>query len=94
MLKKEGLTSSEYTITKEEKLESTKKEAPYYWQVKAIDGASNESEWSTPGSFYVGFQWPELKGWLLFLVIGVGALLIGLFGFWLGRRTAYSSSFY
>ncbi len=94
VLKKEGLTSSEYTITKEEKLESTKKEAPYYWQVKAIDGASNESEWSTPGSFYVGFQWPELKGWLLFLVIGVGALLIGLLGFWLGRRTAYSSSFY
>ncbi len=94
VLKKEGLTISEYTITKEEKLESTKKEAPYYWQVKAIDGASNESQWSTPGSFYIGFQWPELKGWLLFLVIGVGALLIGLLGFWLGRRTAYSSSFY
>ena len=93
VLKKEGLTSSEYTITKEEKLESTKKEAPYYWRVKAIDGASNESQWSTLGSFYVGFQWPELKGWLLYTLIGVGAFLIGLFGFWLGRRTAYSSYF-
>jgi len=94
VLEKKGLTSSEHTITEVEKLESTKKEAPYYWRVKSIDGAANESEWSPPGSFYVGFQWLELKGWLLYLVIGVGALLIGLLGFWLGRRTAYSSSFY
>jgi hypothetical protein len=93
VLEKEGLTSSEYTITKEEKLESAKKEAPYYWAVKAVDGASNESEWSTARWFYVGFQWPELKGWLLYLVIGIGAVVIGFLGFWLGRRTAYSSSF-
>lgn len=89
ILKKEALTEPEYTLTKEERLKSTKKEAPYYWRVKAIDGASNESDWTTPGSFYVGFQWPELKGWLLYVLIIIGALLFLVLGFWLGRRTAY-----
>ena len=89
VLKKEGLIESEYTITEEEKLESTKKEEPYYWRVQAIDGASNQSEWSTPGSFYVGFQWPELKGWLLYILIGIGAIAVLFLGFWLGRRTSY-----
>jgi len=89
ILKKEGLTDSQYTLTKEEKLKSTKKDAPYYWRVKAIDRASNESEWSTPGSFYVGFQWPELKGWLLYTLVVIGVLLFLALGFWLGRRTTY-----
>jgi hypothetical protein len=47
------LTGSEYTLTREEKLAAVKRESPYYWSVKAIDGAANESEWSAPGSFYV-----------------------------------------
>ena len=89
VLKKEGLTESEYTLTKEEKLKSTKKEAPYYWRVSATDSASNVSGWSTPGSFYVGFQWPELKGWLLYTLIVIGVLIFLILGFWLGRRTSY-----
>lgn len=91
VLEKEGLTDSEYTLPEETNLKSAKKDAPYYWRVKAIDGAFNESEWTTSRSFYSGFQWPELKGWLLYLLIGVGAVLIGLLGFWIGRRTAYTS---
>ncbi len=89
VLEKEGLTDSKYAITEEERLESTKKEEPYYWRVQAVDGASNQSEWSTPSSFYVGFQWPDMKGWLLYTLIGIGALAILALGFWLGRRTAY-----
>ena len=46
VLQREGLLDSEYTITEEEKLESTEKEPPYYWRVKAVDGASNESDWT------------------------------------------------
>ena len=91
VLEKEALTDSEYTLPEETNLKSAKKDAPYYWRVKAIDGAFNESEWTTSRSFYSGFQWPELKGWLLYLLIGVGAVLIGLLGFWIGRRTAYTS---
>jgi len=88
VLEKTGLASSEYTLTEEEKLESVGKEEPYYWRVKAIDGASNESQ-SEARSFYTGFQWPGFIGWPLYLVIGVGGVLLFLFGFWVGRRTAY-----
>ena len=88
VLEKTGLTSSEYAITEEEKLESVSKEEPYYWRVKAIDGASNESE-SEVRSFSTGFQWPAFVGWPLYLVIGIGGLFLLIFGFWLGRRTAY-----
>jgi len=93
VLKKEGLSTSEYTITtKEEKqlLPSTKKEAPYYWHVKAIDSASNETEWTGAGIFYVGFTF-EMPPWALYVLFGVGALLLFFLGFQLGRRTAYSS---
>jgi len=89
LLEKKGLTKSEYTTTEAEKLSSTKEEAPYYWRVKAIDAISNESEWSTPGSFYVGGISFSLTGWVLYVVMGVGGLaLLGL-GYWLGRRTTY-----
>jgi len=90
VLQKEGLIKSEYTLTEGETLLSTKKEAPYYWRAKAIDGASNESVWSTPRSFYVSFSF-TLPNWAKYTLIGLGALLLGMLGFWLGRRTAYSS---
>ena len=88
VLQKEALSDSEYTLTKEEELESTKKEAPYYWRVKVVDAASNESAWSTPGSFYVGFSF-GLPDWAKYTLMVLGAVLIGVLGFWIGRRTAY-----
>ncbi len=88
VLEKTGLTQSEYTITREERLKSVSKEAPYYWHVKAVDGASNESQWSGAGSFYVGFSL-SLPQPVIYTLFGVGALLLGIFGFWLGRKTAY-----
>ena len=90
VLGKEGLTQSEYTVTEKEKLESTKKDAPYWWRVKAIDGASTESTWSGARSFFVGFIF-AMPDWALYLLFSFGALLLGVLGFWLGRRTAYSS---
>ncbi len=84
------LTASEYTLTQGEALESTKKEAPYYWRVQATDGAANVGEWSAAGSFYVGSTF-ELEGGVLYALMGVGGLLLLGLGYWLGRRTAYSS---
>ena len=86
VLEQTGLEQSEYTLTKEERLETVKKDAPYYWHVKAVDGASNESSWSGAGSFYVGFYMPQV---VIYILIGVGALALAGFTFWLGRRTAY-----
>jgi hypothetical protein len=89
-LEREGLTSSDYLLTVEEKLSPTKKDAPYYWRVKAVDGASNGSGWSTPASFYVssGFA---ITGTTKNVLIGLGIAGGVFLGFRLGsRRTAYS----
>ncbi|MFC2001790.1 IPT/TIG domain-containing protein [Chloroflexota bacterium] len=88
VLVKEELTDSEYTLTEGEKLAAVKKEAPYYWRVKAIDSAASESDWSTPGSFYIGFSF-ALPGWAVGLLIGLGVIFIGFLAFLAGRKTAY-----
>jgi len=88
VLEKKGLTVSEYTLTGEEKLPSVEKEAPYYWRVKAIDGAYNEDEWSTPRSFWVGFLF-ILPTWALYTLLVVGVAFFTYVGFLIGRRTAY-----
>jgi len=88
VLEKTGLTESEYTLTKEERLESAGEEAPYYWRVKAIDSASNEKQ-SGVGAFYVsGFSF-SMSQPVIYTLIGVGALLLAIFAFWMGRKTAY-----
>ncbi|MBA7529912.1 hypothetical protein ES705_22111 [subsurface metagenome] len=88
LLDKKGLTTSEYTLTEEEALESSEKDAPYYWRIRAVDAASNASDWTGAGIFTVGFSFsfPDIGGWLLYLLIGVGALVLFFVGFWLGRR--------
>jgi len=88
VLERKELTESEYTVTEEEKLKPGGKSAPYYWRVKAVDSAANESTWSTPQPFYVGATF-SLAKWGLYALIGLGALLLGLLGFVLGRRTSY-----
>jgi len=50
---KESLTDSDYVLSGVERLTADEKETPYYWRVKATDGAGNESEWSIPWSFYM-----------------------------------------
>lgn len=85
-----GLTESEYTLTKEEELESREEEQPYYWRVMAIDGASNEGAWSGVGEFFVkgGFSWNIPRPVLITLIV-IGVLVLAVLGFWFGRKTAY-----
>lgn len=89
VLEMEGLTTSEYPVTTREEKDALKpstKEAPYYWRVKAIDAASNETEWTGVRTFYTGFNWPD---WIIYLWFGLGIVAAGILGFWLGRRTTY-----
>ena len=86
VLVKDGLTASEYKITEAEKLPSRSKEEPYYWRVKAVDGAGNESGWTGVGQFYMGFSLPP---WTVHLWWGLGVLGAGLGFYWLGKRRAY-----
>ncbi|MFH1662312.1 MAG: hypothetical protein ABH934_00065 [Chloroflexota bacterium] len=90
VLEKTGLAGSEYTITEAEQLELGNMEGtgPFYWHVKAVDNAGNESGWTGAGTFYVGGGWP---GWLTWLLVGLGGLAVFILALWLGRRIAYSS---
>ncbi|MFC1970472.1 IPT/TIG domain-containing protein [Chloroflexota bacterium] len=88
-LQKKGLSDSEYTLTEDEQLPAVKKEAPYYWRVKAVDSAGNESEWSNPRPFYVGSVF-ELTGWILYTLVAIGGLILLFIVFRLGRRTPLS----
>ncbi|MFC2015015.1 hypothetical protein ACFLUP_03385, partial [Chloroflexota bacterium] len=83
-----GLKQSEYTIIREMRLPSVSKEAPYYWRVKATDGAGNESEWTGNGAFYVGTSL-SISQPIIYTLIAIGALVLAGFAFWMGRKTAY-----
>ncbi len=80
-----GLIESEYSLTAEEALESRSEEEPYYWRVRAVDGAGNASGW-TFGEFSVGFTWPD---WIIHLWWGLGVIGAIFFGYYLGKRRAY-----
>jgi hypothetical protein len=86
VVEKMNIADSEYTLTKEDpKLKSTKEAAPYYWRVKAVDGADNASGWTSPGAFSVGLTF-ELTGWILYVLVGIAGLLLLGIGFLLFRR--------
>jgi hypothetical protein len=90
LVDKTGLTTSEYTLTEGEALESNSDEIPYYyWRVRAVDAASNASQWTGAGQFKVGFifNFPGLSGWVLYVLIGVGAVVLFFIGLWVGRRS-------
>jgi hypothetical protein len=74
LLEKQGLTQSQYTLSQQEGLRPTDSETPYYWWVRAIDGASNESAWSTPRTFYVRF----LPQWVIYVLIVAVSVLISV----------------
>ncbi len=95
VLVKEGLTSPEYTLTEEEKLAGRSAEEPYYWRVRATDGADNESDWSEVGQFQVAASrlptWTvtlfgfTISGWTILWWV-LGCLASGLGGYWVGKR--------
>lgn len=88
VLEKAGLETADYTLTKDEKLKSLEKGAAYYWRVRAVDGAGNIGAWSGAGIFFVGISL-QLSQPVIYLAVGIGALALVIFAFWLGRRTSY-----
>lgn len=82
-LDKKGLTTPGYQLSESEALPTASKNQPYYWRVRAIDGAFNASAWSPNQSFFVGFV---LASWALYTIFGILIIATGLAGFWLGRR--------
>ncbi len=60
---------------------------PYYWRVRAVDAASNESAWSAVRDFTI--SGPMLPAWVVYVLIGIGGLLLLILGMVLGRRNAH-----
>jgi hypothetical protein len=50
---KTKIEGSQYTLSQSEILAAEFKDTPYYWRIRAIDGADNKSEWSSSWSFHV-----------------------------------------
>jgi hypothetical protein len=88
VLEKPALLESSYTLSEQEELDLAGQETPYYWRVKAVDAASNESAWTGAGEFYAGTS-SEFPNWALYTLLGIGAVLLFGLGYWLGRRTAF-----
>lgn len=65
------------------------KEKPYYWRVKAVDRASNESGWSLVSTFYKGHTFFTIIGnmpeWVKWILIILGLALFGFMFFWIGH---------
>jgi hypothetical protein len=69
LLSKDNLAESKYTLTEDEALSRAK----YYWRVKAVDGASNDSGWTQSIEFKAGLM--PLWGFIIIVVIGVAFLV-------------------
>jgi len=83
-----NLLQCSFDLPDDDKLIPSQK-TPYYWRVKAIDGASNEGPWSSVGSFYRGYTLEtvvtNMPAWTKFALIGLGVALVAFLFFWLGR---------
>ena len=91
---KENLIDSELAMTEGE-LEPVTSDNPYYWRVKAVDGAYNESEWSEVRAFSTGFvlTLPNgeteliLSAWWVYGIFALIVLIVFL-SFVIGRKSA------
>ena len=68
VLSQENLAESKYTLTEDEALVRGK----YYWRVKAIDGAGNDSGWTEAIEFKAGL----MPLWAFILIVIVAALFL------------------
>jgi len=84
ILTENALLSSEFLLTEEHSLARSGKDTSYYWRVRAVDFAGNESTWSPPRSFQIGFVF-EMPTWALYSLIGIGSLLALFVAVWFMR---------
>jgi len=78
LISKTGLTETSYALTEAEALDY----GTYYWRVKAIDGALNDSGWTTAYSF----KSTLLPLWAFVAIVALAAVLIGVLIYTLIRR--------
>jgi hypothetical protein len=88
LLEQKDLANPEYLLAEDDE-QILKRELTYYWRVKAVDNAMNESNFSAPGTFYIvdtSFSFPI---WATIVLIVIVVIIIAYLAFRTGRRTAY-----
>ena len=75
ILEKNGISTSQYTLSGEEALRPSRRFTHYYWRVRAVDSASNVGDWSEPVAFQVETS-STLPAWAEITLIGIGVLLV------------------
>lgn len=85
VLEKTGLTRTEYSVTEEESLRLGIGEKPYYWRVKATDGATNEGNWANTGTFYVVSS--GMPTWAIIVIAVLGGIFLLAIGFFINMKT-------
>jgi hypothetical protein len=86
ILEKEGLSLSNYELTKDEALRPSRRSTYYYWRVRATDSASNEGAWSNPIAFQVEPS-SVLPEWAEYVLVFIGILLVIIAGFIIRNAT-------
>ena len=88
LVDKTGVTATFYTLTTDEQAKLVGQSQPYYWHIRAVDAAQNQSDWSPALEVRVPapFGFPT---WLIYTLAGVGAVIIFGIGYLVGRRTAF-----
>lgn len=78
LISQSNLNQTYFNVPDNQKILPGKTE-PYYWRVKAVDEASNVSQWSVIGTFYKGYTvgtiMSGMPGWTKFALIGLGLIL-------------------
>jgi len=88
VLEKTGLTKTEYSVTEEESLRLGIGEKPYYWRVKATDGATNEGNWANTGTFYVVSS--GIPTWAIITISVLGGIFLLALGFFINMKIGSS----
>jgi hypothetical protein len=83
ILEKSGFTFSRYELEDVGILLPNRKGTHYYWRVRAIDGASNIGEWSTPIAFRVK-PVDILPNWARYvlIVVQIAVTVLFTYGIW------------
>jgi len=78
LIEKKELVKNEYTISKSEYEKLIRSTSPYYWRVRAIDGAANEGHWTGHGVFSIAATLPS---WALYTIMAVGGVFLFILGY-------------
>lgn len=89
IIEKSGFTYSKYDLGDGTTLLPNRKGTSYYWRVRAIDGASNVGDWSTPIAFRVK-PVDILPDWArtVLIIAQIGIIILFTYVIWKGIRGA------